>query len=193
MRLSTAFEPHCRSRGHGLDNARGEIGGVWTGESEATEAVDSTRGLEQIGKVVIAIVVAVDRLPEKSDLAGPLLYQRPHFGDHIRKPAAAFRTAGIGDDAEGAPIITAPLYRYESGGALLPQWRNVLIVLPRPELGVTHPLAGIRQPDQLGKIAIRVRPNHQIDAGNLSQQRRSQALGHTAHDTQDVTLSFVAL
>ena len=178
MRLRTAFDPLCTGRWMcsqtagvaaiaSIDAGR-EIGGIGAGEPDPPHPVNAADRAEQVGEVVLAVVVAVDRLPQQGDLGGALLHQPGYFPHHIRQPPAPLGTAGLRDDAEGATVIAPALYRDECGGALFPHRRDILVVLPGAKLGVADPLAAVGQADELGKVAVTVGTDHQIHSRHLS-------------------------
>jgi hypothetical protein len=183
----------CWRGRHGFDDARSKIGGIRTGEAQAPQAIDLARRAKQIGKIVLAIVVAIDGLPQQGDLAGTLLHQPRYLQDNVLKPTTSFGATGVRDDAESAAVVTPPLYRHKSGGSLIPHGGDVLVVLPRSKLGIAHPLTGIGQTKEVGEIAVSVGPDHQVHAGHLGQESRSEALRHTSHDAEHVPIALVTL
>ena len=61
---------HRRRFGHGLHDAIREIGRIRAGEPHPAHPVHRPDGPEQVGEVVLAVVIRVDRLPQKRDLGG---------------------------------------------------------------------------------------------------------------------------
>ena len=171
----------------------GEIGGVRAGEPHPADAAHRTDRPQQVGEIVLAVVVRVDGLAQERDFAGALLRHLLHFPHHVRQAPASLGAAGVRDDAEGATVVAAPLYRDETGRTLFPHRRDVFVVLPGAELGVGHPLSRLRQPDQLAEVAVRVGPDHQVDPRHLLQQPRAQPLRHAAHHAEHAAGAFVPL
>ena len=85
---------------------------------------------------MLAVVITVDRLAQQGDLGGPTLGERPDFGDDVTYVTAPLRPACIRNDAEGALIIAATLDCDERSRARGAHLRDVLIVLPRAEIGI---------------------------------------------------------
>jgi len=66
-------------------------------------------------------------------------------------------------------------------------------MLPRPELGVRHPVARHGLPDQVRKVAIGVWPRHEVHPRDLREQCGAKSLGHAADDPEDGARSGIAL
>src|SRR5262245_21714929 len=139
---------HRRRGGHGLYHPIREVGRIGAGEAHPSHAVHRADGPQQIGVVVLPVVVRVDRLPEQGDLAGAAGRQLADLAHDLAEAAAPLGPAGLGHDAERAAVIAAALYRDERGRALLPHRWDVLVVLPLPELYVAEPLSRSGQADQ---------------------------------------------
>src|ERR671910_1124508 len=119
-----------RCGGHGLDDPGREVCGIGARESDALQAVDRSHRTQQVGKVVPAVVIAVDCLAEQGDLGCALLHQPYDFPDDIFLVAAPLWTARLWNDAERAAVIAAALYRDERGWSLFAHRRHILVVLP---------------------------------------------------------------
>src|SRR3954452_20705317 len=100
------------------------------------------------------MVIAVDCLTEKSDLAGSLLHQLRNFPGDVGQAATSFRASRVRDDTEGAAIVAAPLYRDERGRCVFPRSRHIHVMFPGTKLGVGGSLPLPCPAEQLGKIAI---------------------------------------
>ena len=66
------------------DDARSEFRGIGTGEPYPANAADGAHRAQEVGEIVGAIVVAVDRLAEQRYLGAPLLHQCRDLADHLR-------------------------------------------------------------------------------------------------------------
>ena len=102
--------------GHRLQHARREVGGIWTGEPDPADTGHRIHGPQQVGEVVLAVVIRVDRLTEEGDLAGALVRHPFRFAHYVGEPAAPLGPPGVRHDAEGAPVIAAALHRNEAVG-----------------------------------------------------------------------------
>src|ERR687897_477935 len=107
-----------RCGGHGLDDAGREIRRLRTRESDALQPVDRSHRTQQVGKVMPAVVIAVDCLAEQGSLGCALLHQPADFPDNIFQVAAPLRTSRLRNDTERAAVIAAALYRNERGWSL---------------------------------------------------------------------------
>src|SRR5215213_1517442 len=99
----------------------------------------------------------------------------------------------MGDDAEGAAVIAAALYRDEGRRRIFPLSRHIFVMFPGSEFGVARTVTLLSLTEQLGKVSVPVRPDDQIHPGDLCQQRRTEPLCHTADHPQNRADPFVAL
>src|SRR3989441_59611 len=159
--------------GHRRKYARREIGRIGRRKAQAANACHCADCAQQVGKVVVAIVITVDRLPKKRDLAGAGLRQPGDLTHDVRQLAAPFRPARHRNDAERAPIIAATLYCDERGNLPLANGRNVFVVLPAPERGLGGALAVAGARNELRQAAITVRADHEVDLRHPLQQLRT--------------------
>ena len=82
MRLSTCVEPDCIGRctcshtashlRHRGDHAVAEVVRMRAREAQAPNAGHGADGAEQVGEIVLAVVVRIDRLAEQHDFRHPL-------------------------------------------------------------------------------------------------------------------------
>ena len=179
--------------GHRGQHSSREIGGIGRCEAHAANLRHRADGAEQVGKVVVAIVIAVDRLPKKRDLASAGLHQPGDLTHDVCQLAAPLRPARHRNNAEGAPIIAATLHRHERGHLLFTHRRHVFVVLPAPKRGFGGALALARARNQLRQTAITVGADHQVYLRHAFEQLRTQPLGHTTHHAQDISRTLVAL
>jgi len=141
---------------------------------------------------VLAVVIAVDRLPKKRDLGGALIGKPPDLPNHIGQLAAPLWPARHRNDAERAPIIAAALHRHESRDRVAADRRNVFVVLPALERDVSRTLAGARVRDQLGKPAVAIRTDDEVDLRDPLQQFGTEPLCHASHHAKYVAGTLVA-
>ena len=178
---------------HGRHRALGEVRGIGRREPHAPHACDTPHRAQQVGKVVRAVVVAVDRLAKERHLGGAARGEVRHLAHHVLQLAAPLRPPRHRNDAEGAPIIAAPLHRHEGRDLSPPHRRHVLVVLPALELDLGGPLPRTRPRDQLGQPAVAVWADHQVHLRNPLQQPRAQPLRHAAHHPQHTARSLETL
>src|ERR1700677_775597 len=98
----------------GLDQIVSVAFGMGRGEADALDALDFVDGLEQLHEsgfsvhgFEVALAVAGDDLAEEGDFLDAVAGQLAAFGQDVGDAAAAFFTAGVGDDAKGAVLIAA--------------------------------------------------------------------------------------
>ncbi len=184
---------HRVDLGHRRDDPRREVGRVRTGEAEPPDAIHRPHAPKQVGEVVRAVVIAVDGLAQQRHLGRAILRELPYLRHHVIQLAAPLRAARVRNDAERALVIAAALHRHEAGRRCVAHRRDVLVVLPRPEFGVGDPVPGGRLRQQHRKVAVAIRPDHQVHPRRLLQQRRPEALRHAAHHAEDVALPLEPL
>jgi hypothetical protein len=184
---------HIGRAGHGLDDAGCKVGGIGAGEPHAPDAVHRADGAQQVGEIVLAIVVTVDRLPEQRDFGGAAGRERRCLGDDIAQLPAAFGASRVGDDTESAAVVAAALYRDERGRPRFAHRGDVLVMLPCPELGVGDPLAARGEGDDLRQPAISIGTDHEVHPGHLIEERGAEPLRHASHYAEHVAGTLVAL
>src|SRR5256712_7503119 len=140
---------------HGGEHALAEVRGIGRREPQAADPGHAAHGAQQVPEVVLAVVVAVDRLAKERHLRGAARDETLHLAHHVGQLATPLRPARHRNDAERAPIIAAALHGDERGGPPaappgLPRRRHVLVVLPRLEPHVGRALPLPRPGDQLG-------------------------------------------
>ena len=178
---------------HGHEHGVGEVGGIGRGEPQSLNSFDRTHRAQQRGKIMLTVVIAVDRLPKERDLGGALLGQARHFADHVGQLAAPLRSARHRNDAERAPIIAAPLHGHEGGHLAAADGRDVLVMLPALECDVGSALAIAGPRDQLGETAVAVGSDHEVHLRHALEQRGTEPLRHAADHAEHVTGALVAL
>src|SRR4029079_10014260 len=118
-----------------------EVGRIGAGEPHPPHPLHRPDGPEQVGKVVLPVVIRVDRLPQERDLGGAGRRQLTDLAHDLAQSAAPLRAAGLRHDAAAAAVVAAARYREERGGAFLTHGWDVLVMLPLPELDVADPLS----------------------------------------------------
>ncbi len=146
----------------------GEVGGIRAGEAHRRMPSHGADRAEQVGEVVLAVVVAVDRLPEQRDLGGAALRQDGDLGDDVCQPSAPLGASSVRDDAEGAAIVAAALYRDECRRSAFAHGRHILVVLPGPELGIGGALSAGASDDDLGQTPVGVGARPESTRGTRS-------------------------
>src|SRR3954465_15237955 len=111
---------------------------------------------------MLAVVITVDRLAEQRDFGGSPPHHPGPLPHHILQLPAALRAPRCWYDAERAAVIASALYRDKCGGSIFAHRRHILVMLPRPKLGIAHALSALRQSDDRGQVAVRIRADHQI-------------------------------
>ncbi len=155
--------------------------------------LDRADGAEQVGEIVLAVVIAVDRLPEQRHFGGAARGEGLDLPHHVLEPPAPLGAPGERHDAEGAAVVAAALYRDERRRALFAHRRHVFVVLPVAKLDVGGTLAVARPVDQLRQVAIGVRPDDQVDLRDALEQDGAEPLGHAADHAEHVPGALVAL
>ena len=123
----------------------------------------------------------------------PLLHQAGDFPRHVVQPAAPLGPSGLRNDAEGAAVVAAALYRDECGWSLFPHCRNVLVVLPGAEFGVADSVTAAGEADELRQVTVGVGPHDQIYLRSLSEKGGPEPLRHAADHTEHPAAPLVAL
>ena len=176
---------HLRDFGHRRDDAIAEIVGVRARVPHATNAVHRGDGAQQVGKVVRAVIVRIDRLPQQDDFAESLSHHIVRLTHDVVELATAFSATGIRHDAVRASIVAAALNRNPCLDAFEAARDDVLVVLLEVEIGGGEPFATARTIQQLRERAVAIRADHQRDVLGLIEQARSEALCHAAGDTDN--------
>ena len=179
--------------GHGAEHAVAEVGGVGRGEAQPRQARHVADRAQQVGEVVLAVPVAVDRLAKERDLRRAARREALDLAHHVVQLAAPLRATRHRNDAEGAPIIAATLDRHERRhGGLARRW-DVLVVLPRLELDRGSAFAPAGPGDELGQPAVAIGPDDQVHLRHASEQPLPEALRHAADHAEHVARSLVLL
>jgi len=184
---------HDRRLGQRGEHAVGEVSGVRRGEPQPAQPRHRADRAQQVGEVVPAVRVAVDRLTKQRDLRRAARREALDLAHHVTQLAAPLGATRHRNDAEGAPIIAATLDRHERrhrGGA---HRRDVLVVLPALELDLGGALAPARPGDQLGQPAVAVGPDDQVHLRHTREQPLPEALRHAADHAEHVARSLVLL
>ena len=142
---------------------------------------------------MIAVVIAVHRLPEQRHLAGAEGGEALDLAHDVGQPAAPLGAARVGHDAKGAAVVATALHRDERRGTVFPHRRDVLVMLPGTEGRVRGPLALHREADEVRQVPIGVRSHDEVDPRHALQQRRAESLRHAANHAQDVPGPLVSL
>jgi hypothetical protein len=80
---------HLRDLGDRRDHPVAEVVRVRAREADAAHAVDAADRPQQVGEVVRAVVVGVDRLAEQHHLAHPVTHDLLGLAHHVVEPARA--------------------------------------------------------------------------------------------------------
>src|SRR2546426_894144 len=120
VRAALHREVHVLARRSGLshrgEHPLAEVRGIGRGEAQAADPGHAAGRAQQVREVVLAVVIAVDRLAKERHLRGTARGETLDLAHHVGQLAAALRPARHRNDAERAPIIAATLHRYEGGG-----------------------------------------------------------------------------
>ena len=140
----------------------------------------------------VALAKAGDDLAEQGDLPHAACREIAAFGDDVGNAPAAFLAAGERHNAEGAVLI-APLHDADKRrhGLLAAAGENVfanlrLAVFLHVRIHDLLTPAGedviqvVRRPMKL------LRAEHEVNVGQLIDQRLAAALGHATHETVDL-------
>src|SRR6266581_1364995 len=142
---------------HRSDDALAEVIGVRASEAQALDAAHASNGTQQIGEIVLAVEVRIDRLPQKHHFRNSVRNYRFCFTNHLRKLTAPFRAAGRRNDAIRALVVAAALHGNPRLHSVKPAWSEILIVLLEVELDCSRLHAAPRALDQRRQLAIAVR------------------------------------
>ncbi len=183
---------HRRRLGHCREHGWREVGRIRRRETHAPDPDHAAHRAEQVGEIVLAVVIAVDGLAKQRDLRRAGAREVYDLMHDVGQLAAALRPARHRNDAEGAPIIAATLHRDERRDRIAADGVDVFVMFPSFELDVRRALATPGLRNQLGQATITVRADHQIDLRHTLEQFGAETLRHTAHHTQHVTWALVA-
>ncbi len=154
-----------RRVGHCLDDTGRELGGIRAGEAHPPDPIHAAHGAKQIGEIVPAVMVAVDRLTEQRDFGCALPRERFGLDDDVLETPTPLGPPRVRDDAEGAAVIAASLYRDERGRPRFAHGRHVFVVLPGPELRVLTPAGP-------GSRALRISGRFRYASGPTTKSTR---------------------
>ena len=182
---------HRRHLGQRAHDPIAEIIGVRTREAHAADARNRAHGAQEIGEIVLAVVVGVHRLPEQHDLTHAIGDHVADLANHVGQTPAAFRAARVRYDAVGAAVIAATLHGDPRLDAIEALRREVLVVLLEVEVRRDGALAAARAFHQRGKGAVSVRTDHQAHMLRLLQQLRAESLRHAPRDADDAAALHV--
>ncbi len=171
---------------HHLDQLGDQVIGVRGRETHAPDPVQPADSAQQAREVPPVVPVRVDRLAQQGELRNPLLRQLRDLLEDRQRLTVLLRAACVGNDAEGAAVVAAPLNRDPGRHARVAPQLEPLVVLRGIELDIddTAAVAG-RLLDELGQRAIGIGPDDQVHVLGLTNQPLTQPLGHTAADADE--------
>src|SRR5436305_7647501 len=146
---------------HRGDYALAEVVWMRTGEAEPFDATYRSHRPHQVGEVVPAIEVGIDRLAKQYNFRNSRRDRRLSLANHFGKLTTALGPASGGHDAVCALVVAAALHRNPRLHTVEPAWRKIFVVLVEIELDSGRSHAGPRTVDQRRKLAISVWPDDQ--------------------------------
>ncbi len=155
------------------------------GEAHPADPRDLGGAQEQLGEADPA-PVAVHVLADQRHLADPDLRELGDLGEHLGERARDLAAAGVGHDAERADVVAALHHGDELGdlaarGLGVGAGEDVLLGVDPGRLD--HPRPVLLDPvEDLGELGDRVRPEDEVQVGDLLQQLVLLLLGDAAAD-----------
>ncbi len=184
---------HGRHLRHGRDHALREVVGVRAREPQPADARDRAHRPQQVGEVVLAVVIRVDRLAKQRHLRRAALDQVARLAQHVGQSPAPLLPARHRNYAERALVIAAALDRDPRRRRARARGEDVLVVLGGAERGLDAALALARAPHQLGQLPVAVGARDEVHVRRPLQQAPAQPLRHAPHHAQHVARPLGAL
>ena len=166
--------------------------GCGTRESQSAEPVDRSDCAQEIGEVVGAITIGVDRLPQENDLGQPIGDGGSDLPHDVDERPTALGPACRRHDAVGAAIVTSPLDRDPRFDPRQPPRAEIFVVLLASNMRLDTLRARPRPLDQRRECAVPIGPNDQTHVARAGQQLRTQPLRHAPGDTEDRIARHIA-
>ena len=138
---------------------------------------------EEVGEVVVAVVVGVHGLAEQRDLSHPALCESARLADKRRQGDALLSTSNKRHDAERAELVAPSLDRQPRLDALRAGREDVGVILGAVQSDVEERLVADAL-ERVGQVPVRVRAHHEINVRGAIQQAVRDALRHAAADAQ---------
>ena len=205
-----------RQVGEGGDKVVAVADRVRGGEANALDFIDGVHGFEQLDKGRLAVdfrelgaAVKVDDLAEQGDFLHAVGGELADFGDDLGDRAAAFFTAGVGHDAEGATHVAA-LHDRNKGGGFVRLWHMVADGVLRTFLlggvanacstqgigRVVHP--GFEPPledrvDVFEDLVVLLGADDHVEIRQRFEKLFATRLGHAAHEAVNDVFPVAAL